>query len=70
LRGYLESAVKAEWEEMAIKELGCEKKTSRVLQLQWHWYNYCVEIRCQDTTNGEWEDSVEWFVVWKSAIVL
>jgi hypothetical protein len=33
----------------------CEIKTACVLQLQSHWYDYCVEIRCQDTTseNGE-----------------
>jgi hypothetical protein len=41
--------------EMARKELGCEKKTSSVLQLQWDWHNYCVEIRCQDTTSEDWE---------------
>jgi hypothetical protein len=23
--------------------------------IQWVWYNYCVEIRCQDTTNEDWE---------------
>jgi hypothetical protein len=33
----------------------CEKKTSCVLQLQWDWCNYCVEIRCQDTTSEDWE---------------
>jgi hypothetical protein len=33
------------------KEFGCAMKTSCVLQLQWGWYNYCVEIRCQDTTS-------------------
>jgi hypothetical protein len=40
---------------VAGKEFGCEKKTLCVLQLQWDWYNYCVEIRCQDTTNEGWE---------------
>jgi hypothetical protein len=29
--------------------------TSCMLQLQWDWYNYCVEIRCQDTTSEDWE---------------
>jgi hypothetical protein len=24
-----------------------------VLQLQWDWYNYCVDIRCQDTTSED-----------------
>jgi hypothetical protein len=48
-------AVEDDWEEMARKELGCAKKTSCVLQLQWDWYNYCVEIRCQDTTSEDWE---------------
>jgi hypothetical protein len=37
------------------KKTGCEKKTSYVLQLQWDWYKYCVEIRRQDTTNEDWE---------------
>jgi hypothetical protein len=31
--------------EMTTKKLGCEKKTSCMLQLQWDWYNYCVEVR-------------------------
>jgi hypothetical protein len=30
-----------------------EEKTSRVLQLQWNWYNYGVEIRCQDATSED-----------------
>jgi hypothetical protein len=47
--------VKDDWEEMARKELGYVKKISYVLQLQWDWYNYCVEIRCQDKTNEDWE---------------
>jgi hypothetical protein len=33
-----------EGEEMVRKESGYAKKTSL------EWYNYCVEIRCQDTT--------------------
>jgi hypothetical protein len=48
-------AIEDDGEEMARKELGCEKKTSYVLQLQWAWYNYCVEIRCQNTTSEGWE---------------
>jgi hypothetical protein len=24
-------------------------------KLQWDWYNYCIEIRCQDTTSEDWE---------------
>jgi hypothetical protein len=34
LRESLEMAVEYDWEEMARKELGCEEKTSCVLQLQ------------------------------------
>jgi hypothetical protein len=52
-------AVEGDWEEMARKELDCAKKTSYVLQLHWDWYNYCVEIRCQDTTS---EDCDPWCV--------
>jgi hypothetical protein len=48
-------AVEDDREEMARKELDCAKKTSYVLQLQWDWYNYCVEIRCQDMTSKDWE---------------
>jgi hypothetical protein len=48
-------AVEDDWEEMARKELRREKETSCELQLQWDWYNYCVEIRCQDKTNEDWE---------------
>jgi hypothetical protein len=48
-----EMAVGDEWEEMARKELGCEKKAWHLLQLQWDWCNYCVEIRCQDTTSED-----------------
>jgi hypothetical protein len=55
LRESLEMAVEDDWEEMARKELGCEKKTLCALQLQWDWYKYCVEIRCQDTTSEDWE---------------
>jgi hypothetical protein len=33
---------------MAKKELGRESKALCVLQLQWDWYSYCIEIRCQD----------------------
>jgi hypothetical protein len=55
LRESLEMAAEDDWEEMAWKELGGEKKTSFVLQLQWDWYNYCVEIRCQDTTSEDWK---------------
>jgi hypothetical protein len=40
-------AVEDDLEEMARKLLNCTKKTSRVLQVQRDWYNYCVEIRCQ-----------------------
>jgi hypothetical protein len=40
---------------VALQKCGYEKKTSCVLQLQWDWYNYCVEIRCQDATNEDWE---------------
>jgi hypothetical protein len=47
--------VEDDWEEIARMELGCARKTSCVLQLQWDWYNYCVEIRCQDTTSKDWE---------------
>jgi hypothetical protein len=55
LRKSLEIAVEGDWGEMARKELGYEKKTSRVLQLQWDWYDYCAEIRCEDTTSEDWE---------------
>jgi hypothetical protein len=41
--------------EMARKELGCSKKTLCVLQLEGAWYNYFVEILCQDTTSKIWE---------------
>jgi hypothetical protein len=51
----LEMAVKGDREEMARKEIDGAKKTSCVLQLQWDWYNYCVESRCQDATNEDWE---------------
>jgi hypothetical protein len=51
----LEKGVYGDWAEMARKELDCEKKTSFVLQLQRDWYNYCVEIFCQDTTSEVWE---------------
>jgi hypothetical protein len=40
---------------MEIKELGYKKKSSCVLHLQCDWYNYCVKIRCQDTTSEDWE---------------
>jgi hypothetical protein len=50
---FLESAVEDDWKEMARKELGCTRKTTRVLQLQWDWYNYCVKVRCQDTTSED-----------------
>jgi hypothetical protein len=48
-------AVEGDWEEMARKELDCAKKSSYPPQPQWDWYNYCVEIRCQDTTSKVWE---------------
>jgi hypothetical protein len=51
----LEMAVQGDCEERARKELDRAKKTSCVLQLQWDWYNYCVEIRYQDTTREDWE---------------
>jgi hypothetical protein len=35
LRESLEMEVEEDWEEMARKELGCEKETSCMLQLQW-----------------------------------
>jgi hypothetical protein len=44
-----------DWEKMAKKELGYEKKTSYVPQLQRDWYNYYIEIRCQDTTSEDRE---------------
>jgi hypothetical protein len=50
-------AVEDDWEEIARKELCSAKTTSCVLQLQWDWYNYCVETRCQDVTSEDWEDS-------------
>jgi hypothetical protein len=53
LRESLEIAVEDNWVQMARKELGYAKKTSCVLQLQSDWYNYCVEIRCQDTTRED-----------------
>jgi hypothetical protein len=46
-------AVEGDWEEMARKELDYAKKISYVLQWQWDWHNYCVEIRCQDTTSED-----------------
>jgi hypothetical protein len=49
-------AVEDDWETMAEKELVCAKKTLCVVQLQWDWYNSCVEIRYQDTTSEDWED--------------
>jgi hypothetical protein len=55
IEGSVEMAVEDDWEEIARMELGCEKKTSYVPQLQWDCYNFCVEIRCQDTTNEDWE---------------
>jgi hypothetical protein len=55
LRESLQMAVNDDWEELARKELGCEKETSCVLQLKWDWHNYCVEIRCQNTTSEDWE---------------
>jgi hypothetical protein len=48
-------AVESDWEEMARQELDGAEMTSCVLQWQWDWYNYCVEIRRQDTTNEDWE---------------
>jgi hypothetical protein len=48
-------AAEGDWEEWVRNELDCEKDISCVLQLQWDWYNYCVEIRCQDTTSEDWE---------------
>jgi hypothetical protein len=57
---------------MAKKELGCANKTLCVLQLQWDWYNYCVEIRCQDTTSedcGHYRECVNCKVC-RSAIAL
>jgi hypothetical protein len=44
-------------EEMARKELDCDN-SSCVLQLQWDLYNYCAEIRCQDTTSEDEDTSV------------
>jgi hypothetical protein len=44
----LDMRVEGDWEESA-------KKALCVLQLQWDWYNNCVEIRCQDTTSEDWE---------------
>jgi hypothetical protein len=40
-----------------LQECGSEKKTLRVLELQWDCYNYCVKIRCQDATS---EDTEGW----------
>jgi hypothetical protein len=54
LRESLEEGIEGNWEEMGRKELDCAKKTSYVLQLQWDWYNSCVEIRCQDMTSEHW----------------
>jgi hypothetical protein len=50
-----EMTVEDDWGEITRKELGCAKKTSCVVQLQWDWYDYCIEIRCQDTTSEDWE---------------
>jgi hypothetical protein len=36
-----------------LQECGSEKTTSCALQRE--WYNYCVEIRCQDTISEDWE---------------
>jgi hypothetical protein len=51
----LELAVEDDWEEMARTEVDYAKKTSYALQLQWDWYHYYVEIRCQDTTSEDSE---------------
>jgi hypothetical protein len=53
LRESLETAVEDDWEEIAKKELGSVKKSSYVRQLQWDWYNFYVEIRCQDTASQD-----------------
>jgi hypothetical protein len=55
LSNSLEISGEDDWKEMERNELGCSEKTSCVLQLQWDWYNYCIEIRCQDTTSEVWE---------------
>jgi hypothetical protein len=39
--------------QLGRKELGCEEKTSCVLQLQWDWYSSFVEIRCRETDSGD-----------------
>jgi hypothetical protein len=46
-------AIKGDREALGRKELYCGKKTSCTLQLQLDCYNYCVEIRCEDTTSEE-----------------
>jgi hypothetical protein len=48
LRECPEMAVKDDWEEMARKELGCEKKCHVCCSYS-GWYNCCIEILCQNT---------------------
>jgi hypothetical protein len=43
-------AIEDDWEERARKELDCAKKTS-CAAMTVRLVNYCVEIRCQDTTS-------------------